>query len=164
MASPYNFSYSSNSGIYHFTTKNNITYHIVFIEDETLNSVSSSDLHFKNIFQVIIDKKIDGIEHFDTSVSCTIKEILIEFFQNKENTLIYVCSDEAKKAELRFKAFNRWYINSSQKGVISKTDNIIVLGEEKIYSSLLLHKENPSYWDILETFQQIEAVLNNKDR
>lgn len=164
MPSLYNCTYNEVTSTYNFTTKNNINYKVAFIIDETLNSVSG--VTFENIYQVIIEKVSDTVEPFDSAVAKTIDYIIISFFKNTQNSLIYICSQAEEKAEIRFNVFNRWYLNSTYKEFVTKIDNVINLefnGEKfLLYTSLMYHNNNPNIEDILSAYNKIEEVLNAK--
>ena len=164
MQDPYNYSFNDTSGTYQFTTKNGIVYSIAFVEDNTLNSVSTSGVEFENIYQIIIEKLTDELEPFDSQVFLTIDLIISDFFKSVKNALIYVCSDDKGKEVKRFNAFNRWYKNSKHKGYITKVDNVIKFEKTSsmIYTSLLYHNDNPNISYILSTFNEIEEVLNSE--
>lgn len=163
MPNQYNYTFNEATSTYNFTTKNNIEYKIVFIVDETLDI--ASEVHIENIYQIIIEKITDKIEPLDVSVSKTIENIITAFFANVQNSLIYVCSENDEKAETRFNAFNRWYKNSTLESV-TKVDNIINCESEgdtyTIYTSLLYHNQNPNVEYVLEAYQKIENILNDK--
>ena len=94
----------------------------------------------------------------------TVDLIISNFFENVENALIYICSDDKGKESKRFNAFNRWYKNSKHKDYITKVDNVIKFEETSsfIYTSLLYHNDNPNVNYILDTFNEIEDVLNSE--
>lgn len=81
MQNPYNYSFDNTSKTYRFTTKNNIVYSIAFIEDDTLYSISSTNLEFGNMFQIVIEKLTDDVEPFDSQVFLTLD--LLQFFVGK---------------------------------------------------------------------------------
>ncbi len=163
MLNQYNYTFDEETGTYNFTTKNNIEYKIVFIVDETLDI--ASEVHIENIYQIIIEKITDKIEPFDSSVSKTIENIITAFFVNVKNALIYVCSENDEKAEIRFNVFNRWYKNCVLESV-TKIDNVINCESEgnvyTIYTSLLYHNENPNIDYVLTAYRKIENILNDK--
>ena len=163
MQSPYNYFFDNTSETYQFSTKNNIVYHVAFVEDHTLNSISPSEFQFDNIYQIVVEKITNGIEPLDHQVSMTIDLIIHDFFSNIENALIYVCSNDKGKEVQRFKSFNRWYVRSPNKSMVIKVDNRIQLEEGMIiYTSLLCHKDNPNLNSILSAYQQIEDTLNTE--
>ena len=160
MPNPYSYNFDSNSLIYQFTTKNQIAYSIAFIDDGTLNSISSIEI--KNVYQVVIEKNSEELEPFDIQVFLTIDLIIRNFFKNIENALIYVCSNNDGKDELRFKTFSRWYNKSQQKEFICKVDNVLQFDEFDtiIYTSLLYHINHKNIEQIINTFKEIEKILN----
>lgn len=164
MQDPYNYSFDNNSGTYQFTTKKGIVYSVAFVEDNTLNSVSRSGIEFGNMYQIIIEKLTSELESYDSQVFLTIDLIVSDFFKNIENTLIYICSDDKGKETKRFNVFNRWYENSKQKIDITKVDNVIKFEETAsiIYTSLLYHNDNLNINSIIDTFNEIEEVLNSE--
>jgi len=74
---------------------------------------------------LVIEKASDDLEPFDAKVSKTIEDVIKRFFQNTENPLVYICSDEDNKAEMRHKIFDRWYKNSKYRKTIIKINHII---------------------------------------
>lgn len=139
MQSHYNYVFDSITNTYNFVTKNNILYRVAFVIDETFSVISGKEI--PNIFQLIIEKATDELEPFDAKVSKTIENIIDKFFQNTENALIYVCSDDNDKAKARHKIFDRWYRNSEYRDIIIKIDNILNLNidEFEIQKNFTLH-------------------------
>jgi hypothetical protein len=160
----YSYTFNEDTSTYNFTTKNNIEYKVVFIIDETLDSVSENAI--ENVYQVIIEKVSDAIEPFDSAVGRTIDNIIKSFFENAQNSLIYICSEDEEKAEIRFNVFDRWYLNSTFNKFVTKIDNVInfeVNGETYLlYTSLLYHNDNPNIEYVLTAYNSIEEVLNSK--
>lgn len=98
MPNLYNYTFNEVTSTYNFTTKNNIEYKVVFIIDETLDSVSEDTI--ENVYQVIIEKVSDLIEPFDSAVARTIDDIIKSFFENAQNSLIYICSEDEERQKL----------------------------------------------------------------
>lgn len=149
--------YDEISNAYIFVTKNAILYRIYFLKDETLASISGEDI--QNVYQIIIEKNNDEVEPYDIKVSKTIEFIVVEFFKTIQNSIIYICSDTDDRAKQRHLTFSRWYQKSFYKEYIIKLDNIITIGEENIYTSLMFHKENILSSKLIQIYQQIEKVL-----
>lgn len=165
MQNHYNYVFDSITNTYNFATKNNILYRVIFVVDETFSAISGEEI--PNIFQLIIEKKSNELEPFDAKVSKTIENIVDKFFQKAENSLIYVCSEDNQKAESRHRIFDRWYQNSEYKNIIIKIDNIIKLNIDEstiqyLHTSFMFHKENSNHEKLLETYYQIEKVLNEE--
>jgi hypothetical protein len=163
LPNPYKYHFELASNTYKFTTKNSVEYRIAFVIDETFSAISGIEIN--NIYQIIIEKVTDGAEKFDSLVSLTIKNIVREFFENSENSMIYICDDSDKKATTRFNTFERWYWSSEMTEYIAKVDNIIKCNSENqdfiLYTSLLFHKNNTNKKMILEVYNAIEEALNN---
>ncbi len=140
-------------------------YRVAFVVDETFSTISNEEI--PNIFQLVIDKVSDENEPYDSRVSKTIEDIIRRFFYNVQNAMIYICSDEDNKALTRFKVFDRWYRKSEYKSFILKIDNIIQFNiskseSQKLFTSFLYHKDNPSQHKLVEIYKQIEQILNEE--
>jgi hypothetical protein len=98
-------------------------------------------------------------------VSATIKSIITAFFINSQNSMIYVCDDKDQKGIKRFKVFNRWYVRNISNDIIKK-DNVIHCNSNNedfiIYSSLLYHRNNHNKKTILEIYNTIQEILDEK--
>lgn len=165
MQNHYNYVFDNLSSTYKFATKNNISYQVAFINDETFSTLSGEEI--PNIFQLIVEKTTVGIEPFDAKVSRTIADIIERFFHKVENSLIFICSDDNEKAFKRHEIFDRWYKKSKHTNIIIKIDNIISiaideLSEQKLYTSFMFHKQNPNYKKLIEIYSQFERILNEE--
>lgn len=165
MQNHYNYVFDNISSTYNFTTGNSILYRVAFIVDETFSVISGEQI--PNIFQLVIEKATDGLEPYDAKVAKTIENIVEEFFHKVENALIYVCSDDDKKARQRHKIFDLWYSKSKHKDIVTKIDNIITIttdkqNVEKLYTSFMFHRSNPDYEKLIGIYSQIEQALNRE--
>ncbi|WET05000.1 DUF6169 family protein [Flavobacterium sp. YJ01] len=166
MLKRYNYTFNADSGYYSFFTTSEIEYRVAFYEDFTLESCISDDKKLGNIYQITIDKIGTKPAFYDRKVSETIKNIIISFFENIEDALIYICDDNDKKAFQRFSAFDRWYNNSSMTGHITKLNNIIEFDSDnekiKLYTSLMFHKDNRNIENIKIAFNNIRNALDGE--
>ena len=164
MPSPYKYRFDEIAQSYIFITNNGIEYKVAFILDSTFSSVSNFEIN--DVFQLIIEKTLDGKEPLDYNVAATIIEILSIFFQNTRNTILYICDDGDERADVRFRKFNIWYAMSELNDTVIKVDNVFVseniAGTSKIFSSLLYHKDNINKETILEIYHSIEQILREK--
>ena len=165
MRNHYNYVFDDLTLTYNFVTKNKILYRVAFIVDETFSSISGDDI--QNIYQFVVEKANANIEQYDPKVSKTIGNIIEQFFNQKENSLIYISSNDKNKSRQRHKIFDRWYRSSKSKNDIIKIDNIITIKSndievDKIYTSFLLHKENPNKEKIIAIYNKIEHFLNEE--
>ncbi|MBX3162863.1 MAG: hypothetical protein KF900_00120 [Bacteroidetes bacterium] len=167
MQNRYNYTYDPFSNSYNFITKNDVLYRVAFVTDETLSSISGTKI--PHVFQLVVEKINKEKESLDTKVSKTIELIVVAFLNEVKNSVIYVCSDNEDKALIRFKVFNRWYQNSKHNAYILKIDNVIPIKtahkqEMKLYTSFILHKNNPNYTQVVKLYHQIEKTLNEEDK
>ncbi len=165
MQNHYNYTFDSVTETYNFSTKNNILYKVSFIVDETFSIISKEEI--PNIYQIVIEKIVSKTEPYDQKVSKTIENIIEQFFKKVENSIIYVCSDENEKAKQRHKVFDRWYQKSRYRDIVKKIDNTIKIKDNgiiitKIYTSFMFHKANPNFEKLIEIYNQIEKVLNDR--
>lgn len=116
---------------------------------------------FNNVYHLIIDKVGDKKEPFDSRLSITVDSIITEFFENINNALIYVCSEEGSKAKKRFNTFNRWYKNSNYNVYVNKIDNTITAEENTVYMSVLYRRDNPNAEQILSALEDIRSALES---
>lgn len=96
MKSLYSFVFDEIANAYIFVTKNAVLYRIYFLKDDTFSSISGEEI--SNVYQIIIEKSSDEIEPYDIKVSKTIEHIIVQFFDKRDNSIIYICSDTDEKA------------------------------------------------------------------
>lgn len=163
----YNFVFDNTTDTYNFTTKNNICYRVSFVVDQTFSTLSGQEI--SGIYQLVVEKVTEELEPFDSKVSKTIEIIVAKFFQNIHNSLIYVCSEEGEKAEVRYKIFSRWYNTSIFRETIVKIDNVIKadIGEDVpciLYTSFMFHRKNADFERLIAIYKKIESVLNTQNK
>ncbi|MEN2401137.1 DUF6169 family protein [Flavobacterium sp. MC2016-06] len=164
MPNPYNYFFDETTQSYHFKTKNDIDYRVAFIIDHTFSAVSGIEMN--NIYQIIIEKVDDRLEKFDSQVSATVQLIVLSFFGNAQNAMIYICDDTDHKGKKRFDAFERWYRTSTFNNDIKKVNNVIVCNTDNqdwtLYTSLLYHQKNINKKTIIEVYHTLQEILNEK--
>jgi len=158
----YNYVFDNITNTYNFVTRNSILYRVAFVVDETFSAISGETI--PNMFQLVVEKATETLESYDAKVSKTIEDIVEKFFQTVENSLIYICSDDDKKSKLRHDIFDRWYKNSPYHHAIIKLDNIISfnLGDQetqKLYTSMMFHRDNSNSKKIIHIYTQISSAL-----
>lgn len=60
MQTHYNYKFDSDKNTFDFTTKNNISYKVSFIIDETFSVLSNNEI--SNIYQIVIEKVSTELE------------------------------------------------------------------------------------------------------
>jgi len=156
----YNFVFDTLTNSYIFATKNSILYRILFVADSTLETAARKEI--PNVFQLVINKESNEIEPYDPKVSRTVEIIIEHFFQNIQNSVLYICDNEEEKAETRYKIFDNWYKKSEFKKYVSKINNIIEVDNIVMYTSFLIRNENPDFNELVEIYMQIGKSLNRK--
>lgn len=167
LQSRYNYVFDNTTDTYNFTTKNNICYRVSFVVDQTFSTLSGQEI--SGIYQLVVEKVTEELEPLDSKVSKTIESIVAKFFQNIHNSLIYVCSEEGEKAEVRYKVFSRWNNTSFYRETIVKIDNVVKvdLGEDVpciLYTSFMFHKKNTDFERLIDIYKKIESVLNTENK
>lgn len=155
---------SKDSKSFKFRTDNNLTYNVFFNPDDQLNIISNERIN--NIYQLSLEKIENEIEPYDKKISKTVEHVIFnEFFNNKDNILLYVSSDDDKRAKLRNRTFDRWYQRSKYKENIRKVDNLVKYKEEgqpdlEIHTAILFHLENNNAQKLISVFKSAEEELN----
>jgi hypothetical protein len=121
---------------------------------------------FKDVYQISIENtnsKSNKSVPLDSRVSRTISEIINDFFKNRENVLLYVCSNADGKQEKRHSIFNRWYNSSLYKSDIVKIDLVFNTAYTTMYSTILYHNSNINSSNINSTFKNFESLFKGNE-
>lgn len=146
--------------IFSFTTKNYIEYKVAFIDNVSLFEGTSTESFISKVYSLSIEKESKAIEPLDVNTQETINCIIVEFFKDKENSLMYTCDTSDSKERLRVKKFDKWYEESPLKNKIIRLN--AKLGNDPVnYTSFLYHIENPfrqeleiGYYEIIEALEK----------
>lgn len=154
----YKVSFDPETFIYSFTTKNLIEYQVAFIDNVHLFKGTSVEGHVVNVYSLNIEKLSKYTEPLDLNVQQTVACIVVDFFKDTVNSLMYSCDGSDAKEQLRMKKFSKWYDESLFKEHIIKRDE--ELGEDPVtYVSLLYHKQNPLRTYIEKGYTEIIDIL-----
>lgn len=74
----------------------------------------------------------------DLRVRETIKHILLDFWNNYDNVILFVCDSSDGRSAARMRLFNKWYYELNTDNNIIKIDFAV----EEILASLLSKKDN----------------------
>lgn len=107
---------------YQFTTQNDTVYDVIFISCESYfpNIEVCKDRVFMLNFD--IKKEVAEKRAYDGNIEITVAGIIISFFENVENVMLFVCDSTDSKQRHRKITFNRWYNNYKEKLNIVKID------------------------------------------
>ena len=131
---------------YQFVTVNHETYIAYFLDAKFYNEA------FKDVYLFNFD--IYGNKpKYDERISITVCSIIRDFFKQHQNALIFICDSSDGREMGRSKLFHQWY-KSFKNLPIHKIDRYCTVEGYNLYSSLLIHKENPRYEAIISGFGQ----------
>ncbi len=163
MSSPYQLVDSDNYS-YSFITDNGIKYSIYFLDYSYMFSDYDPSLS-ENIYTFNIDVIEGDAEKIppDTRIAATVLEVCNLFFENLRNVLIYVCDSVDKRQLARKRKFDTWFREFDNEH-LHKEDGITEIDEDTfIYNSLIIHKSNDNFENIIIAFQKLNESLSDKD-
>ena len=106
-------------GIFHFFTKNEIEYYVIFARDESIFTDFNKDEVFA--YEVMVDPVQKGSVPFDAMTSSTVSQIIDEFFKrHDDNIILYTCRDTDGKEAKRQMIFTIWFERSNKENLYSK--------------------------------------------
>jgi Family of unknown function (DUF6169) len=146
---PYKFTFHLDK--YFFETDNGIQYRI------EIKDGSAYFIDFKpylSVFELSIDldnDAIDSLAPYDSRTESTIAHILIDFFKENSNCLIYVCDSADGRHHGRNRKFNSWF-NKFNDGTLEKHDINFEMDEMEMLFSLILHQNNPFKEELIKLF------------
>jgi hypothetical protein len=138
-------------GRYYFRTESGIDYFAYFLD----LSDYGPDLYTFNFERQEIpegtEKKAPGRDVLDT-----VCQILLDFFQQQTNAMLFVCDSSDGRAEGRRRLFSRKF-DSVNDGSYEKIDKDGRTEYYSLFSSLIFRKDNPNKEHLLEAFERICA-------
>lgn len=127
---------------YGFITKDGTEYSLSFIKvDSTYPLYSFS-----------IDRLSDTY-HSDDRVKATIIHVLVNFFENEYNAMLYTCDITGGKHFARQRLFNQWY--QEYKDVYQRNSYC----SEDILSTIITRRDNPLAKDMVRIFMDLQDTL-----
>lgn len=158
---PYKVLKDRQNYIYYFTTKNQIEYSVVFSEASSyfVELQSFDERVAKKIFAITLEKISTEKAPLDFDTEKTMNSIIHHFFEDKQNSLLYICDISDNKQDKRKKKFNNWYSRSKFSSVINKTERSIL---NLYHTGLFFHVDNSYKEKILEIYYEYIDELNDK--
>lgn len=141
---------------YQFITSQGIAYLIYFLDYSYM--FDDYPLIAKRIYTFNIDV-IDGNEkrlRNDERIGLTVVEVIKLFFEEFNNVAIYICDSLDNRQLARKRKFDLWFWKYNDGSVI-KEDELALVEGVKIYNTLLLHKDNKYFDNILQAFKELNA-------
>jgi hypothetical protein len=138
---------------YFFETENGIKYRVE-IKDGSCYFIDFKP--YLSVFELSIDLDSDlvnSLAPYDARTELTIIQILMDFFKEHSNCIIYVCDSADGRHHARNRKFNSWF-NRYSDGSIEKHDINFEIEDSEMLFSLILHQNNPFKEEIVKLFYQ----------
>jgi hypothetical protein len=94
----------------------------------------------------------------DPRIALTVLQAFSRFFSAIENVAVYVCDSSDQRQVARNRKFDIWFFRHSD-GSIIKQNGSILAGEQIIYNSILVHRDNIERDSILAAFAKLNGEL-----
>lgn len=152
---PYKISKLNFEGSYGFMTDHGIEYVITFMLDYSLES--------DFVYQFVITNFKHPHSQKDSNVRVTIIELLRNFFELNNNTIIYFCDTSDNRQMQRDRLFKRW-IDSAEhtEGMLTVDGKIKDENGNENFVTLLSRSDNPNFMAVVEEFKDLLNTLKNK--
>ena len=143
------YDYKEQDKFYEFTTARGIVYVAYFL------AMAEYGPAFTNVYTFNFEPrtKVDDAPH-DERIADTICSIIERIFVNDRNAVIIVCDNTDHHEQGRNRLFQQWYARLNNKS-LSKVDKQYQSEDYDIYSSLLIHLDNPDLEEITFAFNQL---------
>lgn len=142
---------------FEFRTECNILYSCFFMKNKYIGEY----LDFENLSNgyeyglcEVEEKEKYVKRETDYRIKHTIVAIISEILEKhgKEFLITIKYSNVGGKSYKRMLVFDRWYKEFEQGFPLRKFDAEILIGENKVYKSIILHSEHKNYDNIIEEF------------
>lgn len=151
--SPYNVINSGESSFV-FVTDHGVKYEISFVLDYTLG--------INNSYQLCIDNVEDKTQPRDVKVRDTIAEIIKEFFNTNEVSLLYICDTSDGRQKVRDRIFKIWFEEKALHDQFTLIPASIVVDGDEYFASLILCNNHPQFEAISNMFVKFKEDLADK--
>lgn len=146
---------------YHFTTSLNYHYNVYFLPAKEEYFSEYPDIP-DNIYLFgfsLLNTGV-GMMPFDFKIAQTICRILVDFFDNHKNIIIFICDSVDKRERQRNITFSKWFHHFDTEHLFEKTDKILEYdSENRYYLSLVYRKDNPDKELYLDAFFKITSGM-----
>lgn len=143
---PYSFVNRGNN--YEFVTDSNLKYTVCFL----LHTGISSCRVYEMAFGIVGTQK----QSLDLRVRATIKAVLVDFWTNNTEAILFVCDSLDNRAKARMVLFDRWFRELNSGYGVVKFDFPASLG---VYASLLSYSSNPNLIAVIKELQELYMAM-----
>lgn len=146
---------------FHFITSLNYQYNVYFLpakEDYFYEYPEVPDNIY--LFGFSLQNAKTGMLPFDEKVAKTICQILLDFFKNNKNVIIFICDSADKKERHRSITFSKWFHHFDTEQLFEKTDKILEYdSDNRYYLSIICRKDNPDKSIYLDAFFKMTSSM-----
>lgn len=146
---------------YHFTTSLNYQYNVYFLpakEDYFSEYPDIPDNIY--LFGFSLLNASVKLMPFDAKVAQTICRILVDFFNNHKNIIIFICDSTDRRERQRYITFSQWFHRFNTECLFEKTDKILEYdSDNRYYLSLIYRKDNPDKEIYLDAFFKMTSSM-----
>jgi hypothetical protein len=157
LSCPYKVTLDTTTFTYTFNTNTNVNYSLAFKSYSSLFDDTVANGKVTSVYSLNLDKLSSQITP-SSGIRETVEAILIDFFSNPENVLVYICDLVDGKHPQREVLFSKWYNKSPARHYISKSDAKFGTGS-MIFTSILYTNENPNGNLIKSAWEEIQDLF-----
>lgn len=143
---------------YIFETKSNVFYSLKFKHSPFMlgdNKKEFSESIFEFVIEVFFNPE-DKLPAKDDLISETIHQILLDFFQSKnETTCLYICDSSNGKQLVRRRKFNQWFDYFVKSNFVKYDEILFDKNDNEFPFSLIMQKHNKYIPEVIAAFQEI---------
>lgn len=159
---PYNY-ITHKPDYYTFTTSTGCEYHCYFFN---FSAAFSDYPHLApKVFGFNLElkhKPKDTTISLDKRIALTVASIIRNFFEEKENVVVYICDTSDNREKARFHKFTNWFKTYSD-GSIIQLKGVIRTGGVDILNAMLIHKENILLNEYIEAYEILTGIYTKPD-
>ena len=152
----YEFLYAGgDQNAYFFVTDREVAYQVKFVPSDYLfSSQSTFQIQAFEMSISVAEKPAGGRVPADLLIPLTIAAIFFDFFQTREQVVVYVCDTSDKRQSARARKFDAWFYAYSHVH-LAKLNKIIPDGDKFTFISMILHDQHPYRNQVAEAFFEL---------
>lgn len=142
---------------YVFVTENEVYYEAKFKQSNYLfRGLKEFDIDvFEFVIDVAIPSKVGKLPS-DSKIPETISLLIRDFFnKSSQNAILYICDSSDSRQAARKRKFDKWVEYFKGDEFIKVDSEILDIGKNKIYSSLIIKSGNPFFSDVIKYFGKL---------
>ena len=141
-------------GVYVFQTDTGIIYSILFKPDMDIAGCPS--------YQFVIDRQSNNKVSHSKWVKDTIISIILGFFENNNDILLYICDTDDGREANRNRLFIKWFTEAADKSLFTIKLAHCKVEHITFYGAIVLMKTHHQYDKILKEFEMMTENLSAK--